>query len=98
VRSLRSEALPAVLDELARVLRPGSELVVAFQVGDEPVELREAYGHQVQLVVHRRRPEQVAALLIHAGFHVHTQVVRESEGWEKCPQAYLLAHKGPETD
>lgn len=88
---LPTEAVPAVLDELARVLRPGGQLVVAFQVGDEPVELREAYGHEVQLVVHRRRPEQVAALLTDAGFRVHTQVVREPEGWEKSPQAYLLA-------
>lgn len=90
---LPGAALPRAVAELARVLRTGGELVVAFQVGDEPVELREAYGHGVQLVVHRRRPEPVAALLTAAGFLVHTQVLREPDGREKSPQAYLLARK-----
>jgi SAM-dependent methyltransferase len=88
-----ADALPGVTTELARVLRPGGELAVAFQVGDEPLELREAYGHDVRLVVHRRRPEPVAALLTGAGFLVHTHVVREPEGRERSPQAYLLARK-----
>jgi SAM-dependent methyltransferase len=88
-----AEALPAVLTEVGRVLRAGGQLVVAFQVGEDPVRLREAYGHAVRLVVHRRRPEQVAALLTDAGLRVHTQVVREPEGWEKSRQAYLLARK-----
>jgi SAM-dependent methyltransferase len=90
---LPTEALPAAMAELARVLRPGGELVVAFQAGEEPVRLTTAYGHEVQLVVHRRRPELVDALLTDAGFRVHTRVVREPEGREKSRQAYLLAAK-----
>jgi SAM-dependent methyltransferase len=90
---LSTEDLPAVLAELARVLRPGGHLLVAFQVGDEPVQLREAYGHPVSLVVHRRRPETVVALLAYAGLDVHTRLVRNPEGREKSPQAYLLARK-----
>lgn len=86
-----TDELPATLAELARVLRPGGHLVVAFQVGDEPVHLREAYGHPVSLVVHRRTPDAVVALLAEAGLVVHTRVVREPEQWEKSPQAYLLA-------
>jgi SAM-dependent methyltransferase len=95
---LPTEELPPVVAELARVLRPGGQLVVAFQVGDEPGRLREAYGHAVQLTVHRRRPDLVAALLTEAGFRVHTRLVREPEGREKSPQAYLLAVRTPETD
>jgi SAM-dependent methyltransferase len=85
------EALPTALAELARVLRPGGQLVLAFQAGDEPVHLRQAYGHDVRLVVHRRNPDLVATLLAEAGLHVHTQMVREPEGREKSRQAYLLA-------
>jgi ubiquinone/menaquinone biosynthesis C-methylase UbiE len=85
--------LPAVLAELARVLRPGGHLLVAFQVGDEEVRLREAYGHPVSLVVHRRTPDLVIALLADAGLAVHTRLVRDPVGWETSPQAYLLARK-----
>ena len=56
-----TEQLPAVLAELARVLRPGGQLLVAFQAGDEPVHLRHAYGHDVRLVNHRRPPDLVGS-------------------------------------
>ena len=91
---LPTDELPAVLAELARVLRPGGHLLVAFQVGDEPVQLREAYGHHVSLVVHRRQPDLVSALLADAGLAVHTRLIRDPEGREKSPQAYLLARTG----
>lgn len=87
--------VPAMLAELARVLRPGGRLLLAFQVGDEPSHLRRAYGHEVSLVVHRRTPELVTRLLAEAGLPVHIRTVREPEGWEKSPQAYLLARKLP---
>ena len=85
--------LPAVLAELARVLRPGGQLLVAFQAGDEPVHLHHAYGHDVRLVNHRRPPELVEELLAAAGLAVHTRLLREPEGREKSPQAYLLARR-----
>jgi ubiquinone/menaquinone biosynthesis C-methylase UbiE len=90
-----TEDLPAVLAELARVLRPGGSLLVAFQVGEQPVDLREAYGHPVSLVVHRRPPALVEALLADAGLAVHTRLVRDPEDWEKSPQACLLARRVP---
>jgi len=88
-----ADRLPQVFEEFARVLRPGGELLVAFQVGAEQVRLVQAYGHPVSLVVHRRSPDEVADLLRNAGFHVHARLVREPERWEKCPQAYLLARR-----
>jgi SAM-dependent methyltransferase len=88
-----TEELPPVLAEIARVLRPGGQLLTAFQVGTDPAQLNSAYGHPVTLVVHRRTPELVTDLLAGAGLVVHTRTVRAAEGWEKSPQAYLLASK-----
>jgi SAM-dependent methyltransferase len=88
-----TDELPAVLAGLARVLRPGGELLLAFQAGDEPVHLQHAYGHDVRLVNHRRPPALVEELLTEAGLPVHTRVLREPEGHEKSLQAYLLARR-----
>jgi SAM-dependent methyltransferase len=88
-----SERLPVVFAEFHRVLSPGGHLLLAFQAGDEPVHLEQAYGHAVSLDVYRRSPEQVARLLGQAGLVAHAQLIREPEGFEKSQQAYLLARK-----
>jgi SAM-dependent methyltransferase len=88
-----SERLPVVFAEFHRVLGPGGHLLLAFQAGDEPVHLEQAYGHAVSLDVYRRSPEQVGTLLGQAGLVVHAQLIRGPEGFEKSQQAYLLAHK-----
>ena len=88
-----TDRLPEVFAEFARVLRPGGELLLAFQAGSEQVRLDHAYGHPVSLVVHRRSPHDVEGLLRDTGLDVYARLVREPEGWEKCPQAYLLARR-----
>jgi ubiquinone/menaquinone biosynthesis C-methylase UbiE len=86
------QRLPAVLAEVARVLRPGAPLLTAFQAGDECVHLRQAYGHEISLHAWRRDPDEVGALLARAGFEVRVRVVREPEPpRERTRQAYLLA-------
>jgi SAM-dependent methyltransferase len=87
--------LPAVFAEFARVLAPGGIVLVAFQVGDVPRRLSEAFGVQVDLEFHRRRPEAVGALLADAGLRVRVRTVREPDGdtIESTPQAYLLADR-----
>jgi SAM-dependent methyltransferase len=91
------ESLPAVLAEFHRVLGPGGLLQLAFQVGDEPLHLTEAGGHEVSLDFHRRRPERVAADLESAGFEMRASLWRAAEPGgafpERTPQAYLLARK-----
>lgn len=87
------EVRPAALAELHRVLRPGGQLVVAFQVGDQVRHLEQAYGHHVDLDAYRMRPEQLAEQLGTAGLPVHAQLVREPSGAETQPQAYLLASR-----
>ncbi|RZS34789.1 methyltransferase family protein [Herbihabitans rhizosphaerae] len=85
---------PAVFAEFHRVLAPGGQLLIAFQVGDEPLHLAEAFGHTIGLNFHRLQPEVITAQLADAGLAVHATIVREpSPPREKTRQAYLLAGK-----
>jgi hypothetical protein len=93
---LPDEAIPAVLAQFRRALRPGGLLLLAFQVGNESRLKTSGYGgHPMRLHVHLRPPERVAGWLVDAGFVVHTRIVREPEGDETVPQAYLLARRPP---
>ena len=87
------EELPTALSELARVLAPGGPLMLAFQVGDEPMHLTSALGHELDLVFHRRHPEKVAALLAGAGVPVEVTTVRVARESERTGQAFLIARK-----
>lgn len=88
------ERLPAVFAEFARVLRPGGQVLVVFQIGDgEPIHRTEAFGHTIALDYHWRRPESVAELMEAAGLTVHARVRREARDGEMAPRALLLARK-----
>lgn len=88
-------SLPGVFAEFRRVVRDGGRVLLAFQVGDERVEVRQAYGHEVSADAYRLLPDMVGSLLVDAGFVVESQLVREpkldSSPPEKTPQAYLVA-------
>ncbi|MEV3987819.1 methyltransferase domain-containing protein [Streptomyces sp. NPDC049837] len=85
--------VPGVLAEFHRVLAPGGHLLLAFQVGDEPLRLTEAFGHTVALDFHRWSPDRLGTLLTEAGFAVEARLVREAHATERTPQACLLAYK-----
>jgi SAM-dependent methyltransferase len=86
--------LPSVFAEFRRVLAPGAPLMLAFQVGDEPKHYAEAFGHEVNLTFHRRRPDQVADLLIKAGLEMYATTVLEPTTPEQRMQAaFLIARK-----
>ena len=88
------EGQPQVFGELARVLRPGAPLALAFQAGaDEPVHHRQGYGHEISLHGWRLDPGRVERQLAEAGLPVRARVLREPDGsvHEKSRQAYLLA-------
>ena len=87
------ELLLVLFAECHRVLAPGGQLLLAFQVGDERRHLEHAYGHAISLDAYRLPPDRITDLLTRAGFDVRAQLVREPEEPETVRQAYLLARK-----
>ena len=89
--------LPALFAEFHRVLAPGGHLLLAFQMGDEPRNIDQPWGHPVTLDFQRRRPEHVAELLVSAGFTLRHRAVREPDDSDtlnaSVPQAFLTARK-----
>ncbi|MFI6758882.1 class I SAM-dependent DNA methyltransferase [Micromonospora sp. NPDC050417] len=88
------QELPGVLAEFHRVLIPGAPLMLAFQVGDAPKHFAEAWGQEVDLILHYRRPETVTAMLAEAGFQILVTTVHEPVVMQPRKQgAYLIARK-----
>ncbi|MEV5786700.1 class I SAM-dependent DNA methyltransferase [Streptomyces sp. NPDC048448] len=87
------EELPLFFGEFHRVLAPGGHLLLAYKVGDERVHLDHAYGHDLDLDVHRFPPERVAGLLRAAGLVEVARLVREADVRENTPQAFVLARR-----
>ena len=98
------ERLAEVFAEFGRVLRPGGELLLAFQAGDERVHLHQAYGHAITLDAYRLPPAWIEDQLTAAGLVTHTRILRDPGPRESTPQAYLLARRispgepGPRSD
>ncbi|MGS2618104.1 class I SAM-dependent DNA methyltransferase [Micromonospora sp. LZ34] len=97
---LPDDLLPATFAGFRRALAPGGHLLLAFQVGDEPLHLTEALGHPVSLTFRRRQPDPVADLLTEGGLEMRMRLVREPEMFagrmERTPHAYLLARRPAE--
>ncbi len=83
--------LPGLLAEFRRVLAPGGFVLLAFQVGAQPLHLSEAFGQAVDATFHRYEPDHVARELAAAGLPVNARLVREPDATERVPQAHLLA-------
>lgn len=89
-----AELLPDLFAELHRLLAPGGHLLLAFQVGDEPLHLDRPFDHSVSLDFNRLRPERITGLLRDAGFLPHAQLVREPRaGVDEPRQASLIVRK-----
>ena len=88
--------LGAVVDEIARVLRPGGHLLAGFHAGGgERVDRSSGYGHAVAFVSFRHDPDHLAGLLDGAGLDVSARLLRSAQGREKAPQAFILATRRP---
>lgn len=87
--------LDDVFVEFHRALAPHGLILLAFQVGDEPRILTNAFGQEVHLTFFRHQPQKVAELLSSNGFQVYAELVRQpdDDGLESTPHAYLIARK-----
>jgi SAM-dependent methyltransferase len=74
------EHLPGVFAEFHRVLAPGGHVLLAFQLGDEPRHLTEAFGRAVSLTFHRLQPNRIAELVGQAGLVPYARMLREPSG------------------
>jgi SAM-dependent methyltransferase len=73
------EEIPKVLGQFRRVLRAGGPLLVGFHVGEGAQLKTQGYGgHPMNVYVHRRQPEQMAAWLEDAGFVVEARMTLSS--------------------
>ncbi|TWP44495.1 methyltransferase domain-containing protein [Lentzea tibetensis] len=87
------ELRPELFAEFHRVLAPGGQLMLVFQVGDERRHLTEGWGKTVDLTWYRQQPGDVADLLRDAGLAVRARFVRQPGPAEKCPNGYVFAAK-----
>ncbi len=86
------EEVPTVLGHFHRALRPGGPLQLLFHVGNESQVKTEGYGGlPMNVEVHRRQPDRVAAWLRDAGFEVEAQMLFDP--CESASQAVLFARR-----
>jgi SAM-dependent methyltransferase len=70
------ESIPTAFEQIRRVLRRGSPLLIGFHVGDRSRLKTEGYGgHPMNVYVHRRPPDRMATWLRDAGFTVESEML-----------------------
>ncbi|HZN17234.1 MAG TPA: class I SAM-dependent methyltransferase [Micromonosporaceae bacterium] len=86
------DAVPTVFGHFRRVLRPGGPLLLGFHAGDESRLKTQGYGgHPMNVYVHRRQPDRVAAWLRGAGLTVRAHLLTDLDG--DVPGALLFAYR-----
>jgi SAM-dependent methyltransferase len=84
--------LPSVFAHFRRVVRAGGPLLIGFHSGDEVrLKTRGYGGHPMNVQLHRRTPDRVAAMLADAGFTVEAQMLVGLD--ERLPGAVLFARR-----
>ena len=88
-----AELLPDLFAEFHRLLAPGGHLLTAFQVGDERRHLTQWLDHEIELDFYLRSPDDVARMLVGAGFIPVARMTREACELEQLPRVAVLVRK-----
>jgi ubiquinone/menaquinone biosynthesis C-methylase UbiE len=88
-------SLPAIFREMARVLRAGGLLLLAFHAGDEVVHEEELWGHKLSMNFLFFQPREISLGLEGAGFVIEEIVERDPypEVEYQSQRAYIFARK-----
>ncbi|SDM98437.1 Methyltransferase domain-containing protein [Streptomyces sp. cf386] len=90
-----NDHLTATFAEFHRALKPGAPVLLAFQTGDteDRLHMTERFGQEIALDYHWHTPNTVTDALTKAGLQLRARVLREPEGEERRPRAFLLARR-----
>lgn len=94
------ESLDVVFEEMARVLKPGGLLLLAFHVGDEVIRPKELWRLPISMDFFLFQPSVIRRLLENASFEIEKVVEREPYGADvehQTRRAYVFARK-PKTE
>ena len=87
-------AMPGVVEEFRRVLRPGGPLLVGFHVGDASEHTSVGYsGRPIDVDSFRRRPGTIEGWLRDAGFTIDAELIIEPD--RDVPGAVVFASNRP---
>ena len=89
------QSLPVIFREMARVLRAGSLLLLAFHAGDEVIHEEELWGHKLCMNFQFFQPSEIRLDLESAGFAIEEIVERDPypEVEYQSQRAYIFARK-----
>jgi len=94
--NIPAETLPLAFREMARVLRPGGLLLLAFHIGGDVLRPEEMWGTRVEIEFHHFQPQWIEQMLEQAGFRIEEVMEREPYPPDvefQSRRAYVFARK-----
>jgi SAM-dependent methyltransferase len=93
--NIPKESLAFAFQEMARVIKPGGLLLIAFHIGDDAVQVDELWGKPITMDFFLFKTEEIRKALEAAGFAVDEVIERDPypEVEFQSRRAYIFAHR-----